>query len=73
MSEKLKEFARETIDELLRTQPPERLLKALSVDDLIAVLTPERREELVRKLRSRESGGGRVSSPGNVPSNHPTS
>ncbi len=44
MSDKLKEFARETIDKLVKQR-----LKDLSADELIAVLPPETLEALVRR------------------------
>jgi hypothetical protein len=74
MSDKLKEFARETIAELLRTLPPEERLKGLSpeqvrkavppeqyldelsIDDMIAGLSPEKREALLRRLTNGKSG-----------------
>lgn len=61
MSDKLQEFVRESIDQLLKTLPPEELrkrlspeerLKGLSADDVVKALPPEVREELVRQLKA---------------------
>jgi hypothetical protein len=60
MSDKLKEFVRETIDELLKSlpaeerlkgMPAEERLKGLSADDVMRALPPETLEALTRKLR----------------------
>jgi hypothetical protein len=56
MPDALQEFARETINELLKKLPPEERLKGLSVDELLAALSPETREELAQRIR--ESGPG---------------
>jgi hypothetical protein len=59
MHAKMKEFVRETMDELLKKLPPEERLKGLSVDEMIRaitpVLTPETREALSRHLKSNGS------------------
>jgi hypothetical protein len=64
MPDKLKEFVRETIDELLATLPAEdRLkglpaeerLKGLSAEELIKALPPETLEALARKLKANGS------------------
>jgi hypothetical protein len=54
MSEKLKEFVRESIDKLLADLPAKELLKALTAEKL-ATLPPEDREELVRRLKANGS------------------
>jgi hypothetical protein len=53
--EQLKQFAEETIEELLKKLPAKRLVKGLSADELLAALTPEMRAELAQRLRSTES------------------
>jgi hypothetical protein len=55
MPDALEQFAEETIEELLRTLPAERLLKRLSVDDLLRALPPETRAELARRLKEDDS------------------
>jgi len=60
MSDKLKEFARQTIDELLNTLPPERLLKAVPLEERLKGLAAEERvkglaaEERVKGLAAEE-------------------
>jgi hypothetical protein len=64
MSDALQEFARETINELLKKLPPEERLKGLSVDQrlaglsadqLLAALSPETRQELAQRLKESDS------------------
>jgi hypothetical protein len=61
MSDKLQEFVRETIDEMLKSLPaeelrkrlsPEERVKGLSADELVRVLPPETLEALARKLKA---------------------
>ncbi len=61
MSDKLQEFVRESIDQLLKNLPPEELrkrlspeerLKGLSADDVVKALPPETLEELARRLKA---------------------
>jgi hypothetical protein len=60
MPDKLKEFVRESLDNLLSSLPPEELrkrlpveerLKGLSAQEMIRALPPETREELARLLK----------------------
>jgi hypothetical protein len=60
MADKLAEFARETINEILKKLPSEKRLeglsaeeriRGLSVDDLLEALPVEQREELARKVK----------------------
>jgi hypothetical protein len=60
MPDKLKEFVRQSIDELLKSLPPEELrkrlspeerLKGLSADEVARALPPETLEELARRLK----------------------
>lgn len=58
MSDKLKEFARQTIDEMVKKLPPEERLKGLSADEVaqaLQALPPETLEALTRKLRANGS------------------
>ncbi len=64
MPEQLKEFVRQSIDELLRSLPPEERLKGLapkerlkglSADEVIQALPPETLEALARKLKANGS------------------
>jgi hypothetical protein len=61
MPDKLQEFVRQTIDELLRSLPPEKRmeglppeerLKGLSPEEQLRALSPEAREALVRELKA---------------------
>src|SRR2546430_17641718 len=52
MPDKLKEFVRETMDELLKSLPPEERVKGLSAEELVRALPPEILEELARKLKA---------------------
>ncbi len=65
MPDALEEFARETIDALLKKLPVEKRLKGISleerlkgvsVDDLLKALSPEDREALARRLKTNGSG-----------------
>ena len=58
MSDKLKEYVRQSIDELLRSLPPEELrkrlspeerLEGLSAEEVLKALPPETREALARR------------------------
>jgi hypothetical protein len=64
MSEKLKEFVRQSIDELLRSLPAEELrkalpveerLKGLSVEEMIRAIPPEKLEAFTRQLKGNDS------------------
>jgi hypothetical protein len=64
MSEKLKEFVQHSIDELLKSLPPEELrkrlspeerLKGLSADEVVKALPPEILEALTRRLKANGS------------------
>jgi hypothetical protein len=64
MPDKLKEFVRETIDEILSNMPAEELLKrvspqerlkGLSADEVVKALPPEIREEVTRQLKANGS------------------
>jgi hypothetical protein len=55
MPDKLQEFVRQTIDELLTSLPAEERIKGLSVEELIRALPPETLEALVRKLKANGS------------------
>jgi len=64
MSEKLKEYVRQSIDELLKSLPAEERLKGLpaeerikglSADELIRALSPETLEALTRRLKENGS------------------
>jgi hypothetical protein len=61
MSDKLKEFARQSIDQFLKSLPPEERLKGLppeerlkglSADEVVKALPPEVLEELARRLKA---------------------
>jgi hypothetical protein len=52
MADKLKEFVRETIDEMLKDLPPEERLKGLSAQDVVRALPPETLEELKRIIKA---------------------
>jgi hypothetical protein len=51
MPDKLKEFVRESMDELLKTWPVKERLKGLSAGDVVRALPPETLEELARLLK----------------------
>jgi hypothetical protein len=55
MSEKLKEYVRQSIDELLKSLTTEERLKGLSADELIRALPPETLEALTRQLKGNNS------------------
>jgi hypothetical protein len=64
MPDKLKEFARQTIDELLATlpaeerlkgMPAEERLKGLSADEVLRALPPETLDALARQLKGNGS------------------
>jgi hypothetical protein len=64
MPDKLEEFARETIDQLLKELPAkkrveglsaEERLEGLSVDELLKGLPPETLEELRRRMKDNGS------------------
>jgi hypothetical protein len=64
MPDKLKEFVRQSIDELLKSlRPEERLkglspeerLKGLSADEVARALPPETLEELARRFKANGS------------------
>jgi hypothetical protein len=73
MPDKLKEFVRQSIDELLKSLPPEELrkrlspeerLKGLSADEVARALPPETLEELARRFNANGS------SPKHYPAGH---
>ncbi len=55
MPDALEEFARETIEELLKNLPIEERLKGLSADDLLRALSPETRAALALRLKEDDS------------------
>jgi hypothetical protein len=64
MSEKLKEFVRQSINELLKSLPPEERLKGLppeerlkglSADEVVKALPPEILQALTRRLKANGS------------------
>jgi len=55
MSEKLKEFVRQSIEELLRNMPAEERLKGLSAEEVLRGLPPETLEAITRKIKASES------------------
>jgi hypothetical protein len=64
MPDMLEEFARETIDQLLKDLPVEKRLEGvpvekrlegLSVDELLAALSPQAREALARRLAAGDA------------------
>jgi hypothetical protein len=55
MPDKLKEFVRQSIDELLKSLPPEERLKGLSADEVARALPPETLEELARRFKANGS------------------
>ncbi|MGH7222256.1 MAG: hypothetical protein ACRELF_03440 [Gemmataceae bacterium] len=55
MSDKLKEFVRQTIDELLQNWPAEERLKGLSAEEVIRALPPEVLEAIARRLKANGS------------------
>ncbi len=66
MPDALQQFAKETIEDLLRDLPIEQRLKGVplekrlqgsSVDDLLAALSPEMRAALTRRIKE-EAGPG---------------
>ncbi len=52
MPEKLEEFVRQSIDDLLKSLPAEERLKGLSAEEIVRALPPETREALARQLRA---------------------
>jgi hypothetical protein len=50
--EQLKQFAKETIEELLKELPPKERLKGLSPEQLLAALSPEDRLAMARLLKN---------------------
>jgi hypothetical protein len=68
MPDALEQFAEETIEELLKNMPVERRIKGLSVDDLVAALSPEKRAALAQRLKDSETPATPESSdPGDRP------
>ena len=55
MSEKLREFVRQTLDEMVQDMSPEERLKGLTADEIAKALPPEIREELARQLKANGS------------------
>ena len=62
MSQKLQEFVRETLAEMVHSLPPEERLKGLSVEERLKGLPPEERvtglspEEVIRMIRALPPG-----------------
>jgi len=52
MPDKLKEFVRETIDQLLIELPPEKRLEGLCAEEVVRALPPETREAVARLLKA---------------------
>lgn len=52
MPDKLKEFVKETIDQMLKELPAEKRVQGLTIDQLVKALTPEALEELRHKLKA---------------------
>jgi hypothetical protein len=57
MSTPLEEFARETIDMLLKELPVEKRLEGVSVDELLKVLPPSTLQALLEKVKETGAGG----------------
>jgi hypothetical protein len=55
MADKLKEFVQQSIDELLKSLPPEERLKGLSADEVARALPPETLEDLARRFNANGS------------------
>lgn len=55
MPDKLKEFVRQSLDQLLQNMPPEERLKGLSADEIIKGLSPEVLEAISRRLKANGS------------------
>ncbi len=51
MKDALEQLAEETIEELLKSLPAKKLVKGLSVDELLAALSPETRAALAQRLK----------------------
>ena len=60
MPDKLKEYVRESMAEILKTLPPEERLKGLSAEEVVRALPPDTLQALARLLKanghSAESG-----------------
>jgi hypothetical protein len=52
MPDTLKEFVRQSIDQLFKSLPPEERLKGLSADEIAKALPPEVLEELARRFKA---------------------
>lgn len=66
MSSKLDEFVRQTIDEMLKELPPEKLLERLTPEERVKGLTPEGLEKLRRAVEDaqrRLQGNGSSAAP----------
>ena len=55
MPDALEQFAKETMDELLKKYPAEEFLERLSVDELWAALRPDKRAALAKLLKENAS------------------
>ena len=64
MPDMLEQFAKETIEQLLKKLPAEERLKGLSADDLLRALSPETRAALAQRLKEDDS-------PPNAAGEHP--
>jgi hypothetical protein len=54
MPDALEEFARETIDQLLKKLPPEKRLAGLTPEDRLKGLTQEEKEAMLRILTAKQ-------------------
>ena len=52
MSDKLKEFVRQSVDEFLNNLPAKERLKGLSADEVAQALPPDILEALIRKHKA---------------------
>src|SRR5262249_41387071 len=52
MPDKLKEYVRESMAEILKTLPAEERLKGLSAEEVVRALPPETLQELARLLKT---------------------
>jgi hypothetical protein len=67
MSNALQEFARETIDELLKELPVEKRLEGLTPEQRVQGLSAEELFELAKKLKDNGASGKRIEGePGHI-------
>ena len=55
MADLLQKFTEETIDEFLKTLPLKERLKGVTVDELLAALSPAERAALAKRLKEEAS------------------